>query len=137
MFAAAVALQGRPVRVHVRRDDSSDAGLVENRPSSSHRIADDGRRSGSNMKGKVGRSSFDGDWIKKVVEDAIRSTDVEFTPAGKNLTIRVIRSFIMINRDDQGLVFFNGEPMEEEDYINKKVEEYSKTSGIFDNQQYC
>ena len=133
MFAAAVALQGPPVRVHVRRDDSSDAGLVENRPSSSHRIDDDGRRSGSNMKGKVGRSSFDGDWIRKVVEDAIRSTDVEFTPAGKNLTIRFIHSFIiMTKRDPQGLVLLNGEPMAEEDYINKMVEEYSKTSGIFD-----
>ena len=138
LFAAALALQQRPVRVHVLQTDLNDTDqefadstqcLV---PRNDHR-GDIMKRNGDQNDGRLSVMDIDA-LIRTMVDNSIRTLGDGFTVAGRKHTHRTIRVDFMQPDNAWMLKSSNGDYSELKDYINEAVKQFSTTDGIFNLQ---
>jgi hypothetical protein len=136
LFAAALALQRRPVRVHVPQTDLNDtdrevAGSTQCRFHRNEHRGDIKKRIGDKNDGRLSMMDIDA-LIRTTVDDSIRALGDGFTVAGKKYTHGNIRVDFMQPENKWMLKSSNGDYSELKDYINRTVKLFSTTKDIFD-----
>jgi hypothetical protein len=128
LFAAALALQRRPVRVPVPQTDlnDTDQAPAEITPCSDRNVCHV-----DNMKKKAASDEYLDTLIRNMVDSTIRSTGVVFTSAGRRHTQNILRSYFMDPENEWMLKSPDGDYSSLEDYINQTVSQFSTISGIF------
>ena len=135
LFAAALALQQRPVRVHVLQTDLNDtdqeAPAAEIAQFRGYRNDRDVCH-GDNMEKKADNDEFLDTLIRNMVDISIRSSGVVFTPAGREHTHKIMRVYFMQPENKWMVKRSDGDYSALEGYINQKVNQFAKTKGLFD-----